>query len=435
MDTRIFSPLLYQLSYLALSNKVLTQKAVAIYGQSFRAVKTRSRVESSRQSIRALVIGQEALLSNGGARTRIAAPAAASFCVIPGMAFSLDRLIRKDLTLDPGSVHTTLLSRSHGIAHRDLTRIALFAPRVTAGSGYTQVLGYGRDLAGRKIRRPGVRIVAPVEHGLLADPQALHLLVETLLRQLDFQPGFSFAATTRIAVVLPAQLNERDFARFQEFADDLGGSKPLLLEAPYAAAAGLGIDISANRGRLLVDIGGGKTYAALFSLGGLATYGWAPFGGEDVTAAVMRFVSQRRQIGLPWLAAEKIKHGIGSVYPREQLQSLTVSGPDVRTGFEKKAIVDDNELRDVLIDACEPLVMAIQRTLSGIPAELAGDLEAEGAVLYGGGALLYGLADFLTERIGLPFRIAEDPINVTIRGAQALLLKSLDAPAGRPERR
>jgi rod shape-determining protein MreB len=346
------------------------------------------------------------------------------------MAFRLDSLIRKDLTLDPGSVHTTLLSRSHDLALRELTRIALFAPRVTAGSGYTQVLGYGRELAGKKINRPGVRVVAPVERGRLVDLQAMHLLVEALFKRLRFQTGFSLAATLRIAVIVPAELTERDFARFQEFADDLGGGRPLLIEAPYAAAMGLGLDITANRGRLLVDIGGGKTTTALFSLGGLAAYGWAPFGGEDVTAALLRFVAKRWQAHLPWPAAEQVKSSIGSVYPREQMQSIMVTGSDIRTGFEKKVTVDDNDLRDVLIDACEPLVMAIQRTLSEIPAELAGDLEADGVLLHGGGALLYGLADFLTERIGLPFRLADDPINVTIRGAQALLLKSLASAPG-----
>lgn len=346
------------------------------------------------------------------------------------MAFRLDSLIRRDLTLDPGSVHTTLLSRSHEIAHRDLTRIALYAPRGRAGSGYTQVLAYGRDLAARTIHRPGVRIVTPVERGLVADLPALHLLVENLLRRLRFHTGFALAAALRMAVVIPAQLPERDFARYQHFADDLGSARPLLVESPYAAARGLGLDITANRGRLLVDIGGGKTSIALFSLGGLAAYGLAPFGGEEATSALLRFVARRWQVNLSWAVAEQVKSAIGSVYPRDHMQNLTVPGTDVRTGFEKKVTVDDNDLRDVLIDACEPLVMAIQRTLSEIPAELAGDLEADGAVLYGGGALLAGLAEFLTERIGLPFHLAEDPINVTIRGAQALLFKSLEAAQG-----
>ncbi|MFI5399549.1 MAG: rod shape-determining protein [SAR324 cluster bacterium] len=345
------------------------------------------------------------------------------------MAFRLDSLIRRDLTLDPGSVHTTLASRSHGLLHRELSRIALSAPRYSAGSGYTQVIGYGQELVGRQVRQPGVRIASPVERGRLADPQALHLLVENLLKRLRFSTGFSLASALRTALVIPAQLSEAEHARFRDFARDLGGGRPLLVEAPFAAAEGLGLDIGANRGRMLVDIGGGKTAIVLWSLGGLAASGWAPFGGEDVTEALRKFAARRWQIELTWAVAEQAKQVLGSVYPRAQMQNLVVSGTDLRTGFEKKAIVDDNELRDVLIDACEPLVMAIQHTLGEMPAELAGDLEEDGVLLYGGGALLYGLADFLTERIGLPFRLAEDPIHVIIRGAQALLLKSLAGAA------
>lgn len=345
------------------------------------------------------------------------------------MAFSLDSLIRRDLTLDPGSVHTTLASRSHGLLHRELSRIALSAPQLSAGSGYTHVIGFGRELVGRQMARPGVRIASPVERGRLADPQALHLLVENLLKRLRFSSAFSFASALRTALVIPARLSDAEHARFRDFARDLGGGRPLLVEGPFAAAEGLGLDVGANRGRMLVDIGGGKTAIALLSLGGLAASGWAPFGGEDVTEALRKFAARRWQIDLTWSAAEQAKQVLGSVYPRPQMQNLAVSGTDIRTGFEKKAIVDDNELRDVLIDACEPLVMAIQRTLGEMPAELAGDLAEDGVLLYGGGALLYGLADFLTERFGLPFRLAEDPVHVSVRGAQALLLKSMASAA------
>jgi rod shape-determining protein MreB and related proteins len=346
------------------------------------------------------------------------------------MAFRLDSLIRQDLTLDPGSVYVAMASRSADIAQRELSRIALYAARVSAGSGYTQVFGYGRELAGRTIRRPGVRVISPVERGRMTDPPALHLLVELLLKRQRFQTGMSFAKSLRSCVVVPPGLSEADRARYDDFARQLGG-RPLLIEAPFAAAAGLGLDISQNRGRLLVDVGGGKTTIGLFSLGGLAAFGTAAFGGEDVTAALTRWVERRWQMTLAWPEAEHAKAVLGSVYPRVQMQSTTLAGIEVRTGFEKKIIVDDNELRDVLIDACEPLVMAIQRTLAEIPAELSGDLAAEGVVLYGGGALLYGLADFLSERIGLPFRISDDPINVVIRGAQALLLKSLESAGAR----
>jgi rod shape-determining protein MreB and related proteins len=345
------------------------------------------------------------------------------------MAFRLDSLIRRDLTLDPGSIHTSLASRSHDLFHRDLSRIALFAARLSAGSGYTHIFAMGRELAGRQIRRPGVRIIAPVDRGRLADPAAMHLLVEALLKKYRFQTGLSFASALRAAVVIPAQLPAAEYARYDDFAQNLGGGRPMLIEAPFAAAEGLSLDIGANRGRMLVDIGGGKTSIALFSLGGLAAYGWAPFGGEEITVALQRFVARKWQVNVAWPAAEQAKQSIGSVYPRAQMQNMTVAGTDIRSGFEKKVIVDDNELRDVLIDASEPLVMAIQHALGDMPAELAGDLETDGVVLHGGGALLYGLADFLTERIGLPFRIAEDPINVTIRGAQALLHKSLASGA------
>ena len=83
-----------------------------------------------------------------------------------------------------------------------------------------------------------------------------------------------------------------------------------------------------------------------------------------------------------------------------------------------------DEVRDVLVDACEPLVHAIEQAFHTVPPELAGEIGDGGILLTGGGALLSGLPRYLGERTGLPFLLAPDPANVAIRGAQELLRRS-----------
>ncbi|HUJ74850.1 MAG TPA: rod shape-determining protein [bacterium] len=339
------------------------------------------------------------------------------------MPWELERLLRKDLIVDPGSVNTVLASRRLNFLLREPTQITLYAPRFGQGTGLTRIAEFGAGLLAREPKRKGVYRVQPVQRGLLVDTHAMNLLLEALLRKAHFQRSFPFGLPSRVAVVIPAGLTAQQNARFEEFAQDIGPTRPTLIQAPFAAAAGSGLDTQANRGRVLVDFGGGKTYAAVFCLGGIVAYSSQPCGSQDLTLALRDYVAQRWTVDLSMATADEVKHTIGSVYPLEQPASIGVRGIDPRTGFEKKVTLDDNELRDVLIDAFEPVVMAIQRSLADLPAEMAGDIQADGVTLTGGGSLLHGLASFLEERLNLPFHLAPDPINATILGAQTLLLQ------------
>ena len=93
-----------------------------------------------------------------------------------------------------------------------------------------------------------------------------------------------------------------------------------------------------------------------------------------------------------------------------------LTGTDTASGVEKNFRVDDNEIRDVLVDACEPLVMIIQQVFEQLSPEMAADIAQEGVAVVGGGALLAGLPEFLMDRTGLKFKPARDPLNAAIRG-------------------
>jgi rod shape-determining protein MreB len=159
----------------------------------------------------------------------------------------------------------------------------------------------------------------------------------------------------------------------------------------------------------------------VFTLGSRVAWHWCPQGGRDLDEAIMAHVEHRHRLRLHPGTAEAIKLALGSVYPRARPETLEIPGFDTATGVEKKVTLDDNELRDLLIDGCEPLVMAIHQSFDGVPPELAADISQGEITLVGGGALLSGLPLFLAERTGLRFRVADDPINAAIRGAFAHL--------------
>lgn len=339
-------------------------------------------------------------------------------------------LLRRPLVIDVGSSNTAVAGPQAGALVREPTAVLYAPPRrrrtrrgrpVAAGSGVGRRAGRAAEAAGEGA------LISPVRRGELEDPEALLTLFRTVLRRARYSRLRARLLGGVVGFVLPGQLNAASRENYLAVLRSEGYGRVQGLDGRMAVAVGSGMDTTAPEGRMVLDLGGGKTAAATHALGGLAAWSWHPIGGQDLDLAVMHHVEQRYRLRLSPQDAERIKCTIGSVYPRHRPQSLDVAGVDARTGLEKKVVVDDNEIRDVLIDACEPLVMAIERGFAAVPPELAGDIAAGGVTLAGGGALLAGLPEFLAERTGLTFRPAADPINATIRGALALLMQELGA--------
>jgi len=67
------------------------------------------------------------------------------------------------------------------------------------------------------------------------------------------------------------------------------------------------------------------------------------------------------------------------------------------------------------------IIEAVRRTLETCPPELAGDLIEQGITLAGGGALLRGIARAISEHVGLPAIVADDPLTAVARGTGVFL--------------
>jgi rod shape-determining protein MreB len=64
---------------------------------------------------------------------------------------------------------------------------------------------------------------------------------------------------------------------------------------------------------------------------------------------------------------------------------------------------------------------AILSALEETPPELYADIVKNGIYLAGGGALLRGLAKRLTDKINIPFHVAEDPLHCVAKGTGVAL--------------
>ena len=276
--------------------------------------------------------------------------------------------------------------------------------------------------------------IHPVRHGRVVDGEALDAVLEPLLRRARSR-GFPPALRTRAALLVPPGLDDEEQLRFKEIGLRHGLGTMRLVDAVMAAARGAGLALNEPGGQMVIDIGGGKVCVAAVSMGGVVSWHWSEFGGEALDLALMEHMETRYQVRVSQREAERVKTELGSVYPLKEPGRIEAVGIQTRSGLEQKVGLDDGELRDVLVDACEPLVQAIEHGFKAVPPEVASDISRAGVALVGGGALLRGLPKFLEERTGLPFRVAPEPLDALIRGGQALGLRGAvpqpaPAPAG-----
>ena len=193
-----------------------------------------------------------------------------------------------------------------------------------------------------------------------------------------------------------------------------------------AAAIGVGIDVLAPEGHMIVDIGGGTTEIAVISLGGIVEDQSIDTAGDELTQDIMDHMREKHQIKVGERTAEQIKIQVGAVYADldEAPEDFTVWGANMMDTMPRKVEVNYREIAECLDNSIGKIESAILRTLEATPPELYADIVANGVVLTGGGALLRGLDKRLSKRFGLDFKIAEDPLHSVALGT-GIALKNI----------
>ena len=178
---------------------------------------------------------------------------------------------------------------------------------------------------------------------------------------------------------------------------------------------------------MVVDIGGGTTEIAVISLGGIVVQDSLKVAGDVLTGDIMQFMRQQHNIRVGESTAEQIKIRVGSVLTKldEEPEPMKVNGPNLMTAHPVEAVVSYQEVATSIDKSIARIETGILHVLEQTPPELYADIVEDGIYLSGGGALLRGLAQRLSEKVNIRFHIAEDPLRAVARGT-CLALKHID---------
>jgi rod shape-determining protein MreB len=200
-----------------------------------------------------------------------------------------------------------------------------------------------------------------------------------------------------------------------------GAREAYPIEEPVAAAIGVGLPLMEATGSMIVDIGGGTTEVAVFSLGGIINSRSIRVAGDEMDEDIIQYMRQKYNLLIGERMAERVKINIGSAYPLPEEKVMTVRGRSVVTGLPEQVDVSSIEIREALSISSQTIVDVLKSTIDETPPEVIADLMETGVALAGGGALLQGLAQRLTEEVKIRVWVAPDPLTAVAVGCGKLL--------------
>jgi rod shape-determining protein MreB len=264
----------------------------------------------------------------------------------------------------------------------------------------------------------GIRTVRPLRDGVIADFYAAELMIRGMIKLIPHKNQL-FTPSLRMVIGIPSGSTEVEIRAVRDSSEHAGGREVYMIYEPMAAAIGIGLDVEAPAGNMVVDIGGGTTEIAVISLGGMVANKSIRIAGDDFTADIMEYMNRQHNIKVGERTAEQIKINVGSALTDlgdEAPEDYIVRGPNRMTSLPMEVPVSYMEIAHCLEKSITKIEAAVLAALESTPPEIYADLVKNGIYLAGGGALLRGLAKRLTDKIQIQFHVADDPLHAVARG-------------------
>ncbi|MEB3351488.1 MAG: rod shape-determining protein [Cyanobacteriota bacterium] len=319
----------------------------------------------------------------------------------------------RDIGIDLGTANTLIYVSGRGIVLQEPSVVALDLERntpIAVGDEAKLMLG----------RTPGhIRAVRPLRDGVIADFDAAEQMIKTFIHKGN--DGRAIVAP-RLVIGIPSGVTGVERRAVRE-AGLAGARQVQLIDEPVAAAIGAGLPVTEPVGTMIVDIGGGTTEVAVLSLGGTVLSESVRVAGDELSDAISVYLKKVHNLVVGERTAEDIKIRIGSAFPDDAHDETTldVRGLHLLSGLPRTITIRAGDIREAMAEPLNVVVEAVKRTLERTPPELAADIVDRGIMLAGGGALVRGLSDLISDETGILTHVAEDPLLCVVNGCGMVL--------------
>jgi rod shape-determining protein MreB len=325
----------------------------------------------------------------------------------------------QELAIDLGTANTLVIQNDQVVVEQPSIIAVNRMTGELVAVGHEAMMMHGKT-------HEDIKTIRPLQDGVIADFNAAEQMLRSMISLVNDGKQY-FTPHLRMVICIPSGITEVEKRAVKDSAERAGSKEVKLIHEPMAAAIGIGIDVEAPNGNMIIDIGGGTTEVAVIALGGIVCDQSIRVAGDEFTADIEEYMRREHNILIGERSAEKIKIAVGSALPELENppDDYRVSGRDVMSGIPKEITINYSEIAHALDESISKVEEAIHRVLEQTPPELSSDIYNTGLYLNGGGALIRGLDKRISERTQLPVYIAEDPLRSVARGT-GIALKNMN---------
>ncbi|WP_017381262.1 rod-share determining protein MreBH [Paenisporosarcina sp. TG-14] len=321
-----------------------------------------------------------------------------------------------DLGIDLGTANILVYTKNKGII--------LNEPSVVAVDTKTrQIIAFGDEAKSMIGKTPGsITVIRPLKDGVIADFDVTTDMLRMVMKKIGKKLGSS-VRKPNVMVCTPSGATSVERRAIHDAVKNSGAKEVHLIEETVAAAIGADLPVSEPIASVIVDIGGGTTEVGIISFGGVVSSNTVKVAGDRMDEDIIHFVRKNFNVLIGERTAERIKIEVGYALIPHTVETMEVRGRDVLTGLPKTITINSVEVQETLKESLLSILEAIRATLESCPPELSGDIVDQGVVLTGGGALLKGMQEWLSNEISVPVHIAPQPLeSVAIGTGRSLVM-------------
>jgi rod shape-determining protein MreB len=323
-------------------------------------------------------------------------------------------LFSLDIGIDLGTANTLVSVRGKGIVINEPSFVAL--EKKTRRP--IEVGARAKEMWSKNPK--DILIVRPLRDGVISEFDVTEAMLKHLINKAHEQSWVPIPRP-RVVVGIPSGVTEVEKRAVYDASLSAGAREVYLIEEPVAAAIGAGLPVQETRGSMIIDIGGGTTEVAIFSLGGIVISRSIRVAGDELDEDIVQYMRTKHNLLIGEPTAERIKIEIGSAYPLPQERIMQVKGRNLVTGLPATVEVSSIEVREAVSGSVNIIIDTVKDALDATPPELVGDLMESGIALAGGGGQLKGLDQRLAEEVNIRTWVADDAMTCVARGAGRVL--------------
>ena len=260
----------------------------------------------------------------------------------------------------------------------------------------------------------------PVKFGVIADIENMQTLLEKFTEKQSESKKLTGPSEFYIAV--PTDITEVEKRAFYEIVVDakVKAKNVYIVDKPVADAIGAGIDVTAAKGVMVVNIGADTTEISVLSLGGIVLSKSVKIGGNKLDDSIITTVRKYYNLVIGSKTAENLKKQLGSAVQVDESFAKGF-GRNIVSGLPVCVDISSDIIYNAIVDPLHSIMDSIKVILERTPPELAADIINMGIYVTGGTSNISNLERFIKEETNLNVNIVENPSESVVRGLMGVV--------------